>query len=68
MRVVEILHETEECTNILRCRPSRAGRTAETVEDEEQLQARAIVRQTADFVLDGVIQLLVHNVVTTATI
>ena len=45
---------------------ARAGTTAERVEDEEALQTRAVVRQTTDFVHDGVNQLLADGVVTTS--
>ena len=43
---------------------TRASSTAERVENEEALEAIAIVRKAADFVHDGVNQLLSDGVVT----
>lgn len=43
---------------------TRTGSTTEGVEDEEALQARAVVSQTTDLVHDGVDELLADGVVT----
>lgn len=56
--VSEALHEQSTETG--------AGSTAERVEHEEALQTRAVVRQTTDFIHDGVNQLLSDGVVTTS--
>ena len=47
---------------------ARASSAAEGVEDKEALETRAVVRQTADLVHDGVDELLADGVVTTRVV
>ena len=50
------------------CPKAGASATAERVEDQEALQAGAVVRNTADLVQDLVNELLAHGVVATSII